>query len=106
MCYRWNLEGGITIRGDVNPWEQMESFSGPPLGFEGGLYDNYGFHEKILNYDLVDDVADRSKALLDKTYQQTLRLLKQHHAALTKAIYVSSSSRFSNGRWLLTKWAA
>lgn len=86
--YRWNLEGGITITGDFNPWEQDSSFSGPPLGFEGGLYDNYGFQEKILNYDLVDDVADRTKALLDKTYWQTLTMLKQHQAALTKAVNV------------------
>ncbi|BBN13165.1 hypothetical protein MPTK1_6g01370 [Marchantia polymorpha subsp. ruderalis] len=88
MVSVWNLEGGITITGDFNPWEQDSSFSGPPLGFEGGLYDNYGFQEKILNYDLVDDVADRTKALLDKTYWQTLTMLKQHQAALTKAVNV------------------
>ncbi|CAM6098375.1 unnamed protein product [Calypogeia fissa] len=88
MVSIWNMEGDIAIRGDLNPWAQSESFTGPPLEFEGGLYDNYGFHEKSLNYDLVDDVASRSKALLDKVYQQTLRLLKDHKAALSKAIYV------------------
>ncbi|CAM6086326.1 unnamed protein product [Calypogeia fissa] len=96
MVSIWNMEGDIAIRGDLNPWAQSESFTGPPLEFEGGLYDNYGFHEKSLNYDLVDDVASRSKALLGKVYQQTLRLLKDHKAALSKAIYVSSSSRLWN----------
>ncbi|KAL2621719.1 hypothetical protein R1flu_001924 [Riccia fluitans] len=88
MVSVWNLEGGIAITGDVNPWEQEPSFSGPPLNFEGGLYDNYEFNEKILNYDLVDDVADRTKTLLDTTYSRTLELLKQHQAALTKAVNV------------------
>ncbi|KAL3680757.1 hypothetical protein R1sor_023713 [Riccia sorocarpa] len=88
MVSTWNLEGGIAITGDVNPWEREPSFTGPLLGFEGDLYDNYEFHEKILNYDLVDDVANRTKNLLDKTYSRTLELLKQHQAALTKAVYV------------------
>ncbi|KAL2621730.1 hypothetical protein R1flu_001935 [Riccia fluitans] len=88
MVSVWNLEGGIAITGDVNHWEQEPSFSGPPLNFEGGLDDNYEFNDKILNYDLVYDVADRTKTLLDTTYSRTLELLKQHQAALTKAVYV------------------
>jgi ATP-dependent Zn protease len=84
----WNLEGGITITGDPNPWSREAVFTGPSLGFEGGLYDNYGFVERPLNYDLVQETTLRTKALLDNMYMKTLTLLKQHHAALTKAVYV------------------
>jgi vesicle coat complex subunit len=43
----------------------------------------------------VQETTLRTKALLDNMYMKTLTLLKQHHAALTKAVYVSAFFFFS-----------
>ncbi|KAJ7558552.1 hypothetical protein O6H91_04G045700 [Diphasiastrum complanatum] len=84
----WNLDGTIAIHGDTNPWERDPTFTGPPLGFEGGLYDNYGLVQNSLNYNADNDIAVQTHALLENTYQQTLSMLQTYHAALKKAIYV------------------
>lgn len=84
----WNLEGPMTIRGEHPAWSREPHFCGPPLDFEGWLYDDYDFTEPTLNYSLDNDVAKHSEALVNKMYLKTLTLLRQHHAALTKAIYV------------------
>nr|PNR33783.1 hypothetical protein PHYPA_023599 [Physcomitrium patens] len=84
----WNLEEGISLTGDPCPWDGGGSMTGPPLGFEGGLYDDYGFVQKPLNYDLVDITMESTQNLLESMYMKTLKLLKQHHAALTKMVFV------------------
>lgn len=84
----WNLEKEITLTGDPCPWGGGEAMTGPPLGFEGGLYDDYGFVQKPLNYDLVDITMDQTQKLIESMYMKTLKLLKQHHAALAKAVNV------------------
>ncbi|KAH7435116.1 hypothetical protein KP509_06G050800 [Ceratopteris richardii] len=83
-----NLEGPMTVRGESSPWKHDIMFTGPPLNFEGSLYDDYGFTECSLNLELDDQVAKFSEALLDKMYAKTLTMLQRHQAALTKAIYV------------------
>ncbi|XP_024360822.1 probable inactive ATP-dependent zinc metalloprotease FTSHI 1, chloroplastic [Physcomitrium patens] len=84
----WNLEKGIALTGDPCPWDGGGSMTGPPLGFEGGLYDDYGFVQKPLNYDLVDATMEQTENLIESMYTKTLKMLKQHHAALTKMVYV------------------
>jgi ATP-dependent metalloprotease FtsH len=84
----WNLEKGITLTGDPCPWGGGGSPTGPPLGFEGGLYDDYGFVQTPLNYDLVDDTMEQTQNLIESMYMKTLKLLKKHHAALAKAVCV------------------
>ncbi|KAG0564941.1 hypothetical protein KC19_8G151400 [Ceratodon purpureus] len=84
----WNLEKGITLTGDPCPWGGGGALTGPPLGFEGGLYDDYGFVQTPLNYDLVDDTMERTQNLIETMYMKTLKLLKQHHAALAKSVCV------------------
>lgn len=84
----WNLEKGLTLTGDPCPWGGGEALTGPPLNFEGGLYDDYGFVQKPLNYDLVDTTMEQTQKLVESMYMKTLKLLKQHHAALTKSVYV------------------
>lgn len=84
----WNLEGPMTVRGEHPAWMQEPQFYGPPLTFEGWLYDDYEFTEPPLNPNVDSDVAKRSEILVNKMYLKTLRMLQQHHAALTKAIHV------------------
>lgn len=84
----WNLEKEITLTGDPCPWGGGEALTGPPLGFEGGLYDDYGFVQKPLNYDLVDTTMEQTQKLIESMYMKTLKLLKQHHAALAKSVSV------------------
>ena len=84
----WNLDKDITLTGDPCPWDGEGGFTGPPMGFEGGLYDDYGFVQRPLNYDLVDKTMDQTKVLLESMYLRTLKMLKHHHAALAKSVYV------------------
>ncbi|KAI5063106.1 hypothetical protein GOP47_0021653 [Adiantum capillus-veneris] len=84
----FNLEGPLTVRGEEPPWSSDVSFTGPPLNFEGWLYDDYGFTERTLNLEMDDEVAKYSEALMNRMYKKTLSMLQQHRAALTKAIYV------------------
>lgn len=84
----WNLEKELTLTGDPCPWGGGEALTGPPLNFEGGLYDDYDFVQKPLNYDLMDSTMEQTQKLVESMYMKTLKLLKQHHAALAKAICV------------------
>lgn len=84
----FNLEGPMTVRGEAPPWTRDVTFTGPPLTFEGWLYDDYGFTERTLNLEMDDDVAKYSEALMDRMYKKTITMLQRHRAALTKAIYV------------------
>ena len=79
----------MTVRGEEPPWKHTPKFSGPPLDFEGWLYDDYGFTEHTLNYQMDNDVSKHSEALINRMYTKVLAMLKQHQAALAKAIYVS-----------------
>ncbi|MCO5611199.1 hypothetical protein L7F22_065449 [Adiantum nelumboides] len=84
----FNLEGPMTVRGEQPPWTCDVSFTGPPLSFEGWLYEDYGFTERTLNLEMDDDVAKYSEGLMNRMYKKTLTMLQRHRAALTKAIYV------------------
>eukprot|EP00250_Pteridium_aquilinum_P014200 c21840_g1_i1 orf=142-3063(+) len=83
----FNLEGPMTVRGEQPPWKHS-SLTGPPLNFEGWLYEDYGFTERTLNLEMDDEVAKYSEALIKRMYVKTMSTLKQHRAALKKAIYV------------------
>lgn len=76
------------MTGDPCPWGGGEALTGPPLNFEGGLYDDYDFVQKPLNYDLMDSTMEQTQKLVESMYMKTLKLLKQHQAALAKAICV------------------
>lgn len=78
----------MTIHGESPPWRKRISFIGPPLDFEGSLYDDYGLTEPPLNLDLDDKVAERTEELINDMYKKTLSLLKRHQAALVKTVRV------------------
>eukprot|EP00249_Psilotum_nudum_P022923 c28693_g1_i1 orf=891-4328(-) len=84
----WNLEGPLTVHGERPAWSLEPHFVGPPLDFEGWLYDDYGLVDPALNRHIDNEVAECSEALLNKIYMRTLKMLQQHHAALAKTIYV------------------
>lgn len=84
----WNMENPMVIHGEAAPWKRDPGFTGPPLNFEGSLYDDYGLYEKSLNYNLDDDIVLRTEKLVNDMYQQIFRLVQRYHAALAKAVYV------------------
>lgn len=92
MAYKmvsiWNMGPKLAMRGVPVPWKRRSSFTGAPLGFEGGLYDDYNFTDLRMGLPTDDKIADMAKELLDETYRATYALLEQHKAALTKSIYV------------------
>jgi len=51
----------LVIHGEPPPWRKKSKFVGPPLDFEGSLYDHYGFIEPPLNFNLDDQIAKRSE---------------------------------------------
>ncbi|KAI4370298.1 hypothetical protein MLD38_018665 [Melastoma candidum] len=84
----WNLENPMVIHGEPPPWRKQVKFVGPRLDFEGSLYDDYGLIEQPINFNLDDDVASRTEQLMRFMYEQTVSLLRRHHAALLKAVKV------------------
>lgn len=84
----WNLENPMVIHGEAAPWKRTPGFTGPPLKFEGSLYDDYGFYESPLNYNLENDIVLRTDKLLNDMYQNIFTLIQHYHAALAKAVYV------------------
>ncbi|XP_015896062.3 probable inactive ATP-dependent zinc metalloprotease FTSHI 1, chloroplastic isoform X1 [Ziziphus jujuba] len=84
----WNLENPMFIHGEPPPWRKEVKFVGPRLDFEGSLYDDYDLIEPPLNFNLDDQVAQRTEELLHEMYQKTLSLLRRHHAALLKSVKV------------------
>ena len=86
--YRWNLENPMCIHGEPPPWRKKVKFVGPRLDFEGSLYDDYDLIEPPLNFNLDDEIAQRTEELIRDMYDQTLSLLRQHHAALLKTVKV------------------
>ncbi|XP_040366329.1 probable inactive ATP-dependent zinc metalloprotease FTSHI 1, chloroplastic isoform X2 [Rosa chinensis] len=84
----WNLENPMVIHGEPPPWRKKPKFVGPRLDFEGSLYDDYGLIEPPVNFNLDDQVAQRTEELVESMYEKTLSLLKRHHAALLKTVKV------------------
>ncbi|KAM5572115.1 putative inactive ATP-dependent zinc metalloprotease FTSHI 1, chloroplastic [Rosa sericea] len=84
----WNLENPMVIHGEPPPWRKKPKFVGPRLDFEGSLYDDYGLIEPPVNFNLDDQVAQRTEELVQSMYEKTLSLLKRHHAALLKTVKV------------------
>ncbi|KAF3448725.1 hypothetical protein FNV43_RR09438 [Rhamnella rubrinervis] len=84
----WNLENPMVIHGEPPPWRKKVKFVGPRLDFEGSLYDDYDLIEPPLNFNLDDQIAQRTEELLREMYEKTLSLLRRHHAALLKAVKV------------------
>ncbi|XP_024522811.1 probable inactive ATP-dependent zinc metalloprotease FTSHI 1, chloroplastic [Selaginella moellendorffii] len=83
----WNVDGRISMHGERSPWERSSQF-GPPTWFEGGLYNDYDLVGQSIDPRMDEDVAVRTKALMEKAYDETLSLLKPYKAALTKALHV------------------
>ncbi|KAF9601121.1 hypothetical protein IFM89_017026 [Coptis chinensis] len=84
----WNMEKSMTIHGEPPPWRKTVSFVGPRLDFEGSLYDDYDLIEPPINFNLDDEVAQRTEELIRDMYERTVSLLRRHHAALLKTIKV------------------
>lgn len=78
----------MVIHGEPPPWRKKVRFEGPRLDFEGSLYDDYGLIEPPVNFDLDDQVAQRTEELIREMYGRTVSLLKRNHAALLKAVKV------------------
>lgn len=78
----------MRIHGEPPPWRKKVKFVGPRLDFEGSLYDDYGLIEPPLNFNLDDEIAQRTEELIRDMYERTLSLLQRHHAALLKTIKV------------------
>ncbi|KAL8154622.1 hypothetical protein AgCh_000106 [Apium graveolens] len=84
----WNLENPLVIHGEPPPWRKNVKFVGPRLDFEGSLYDDYDLIEPPINFNLDDEVAQRTEQLMRDMYDKTVALLKQHNAALLKTVKV------------------
>lgn len=78
----------MVIHGEPPPWRKRSKFVGPRLDFEGSLYDHYGLIERPINFNLDDEVSERTEKLLRRIYEQTVDLLRHHHAALLKTVKV------------------
>ncbi|KAJ4956111.1 hypothetical protein NE237_012894 [Protea cynaroides] len=84
----WNLENPMVIHGEPPPWRKKAGFVGPRLDFEGSLYDDYNLIEPPINFNLDDQVVQRTEELINKMYGRTVSLLRRHHAALLKTVKV------------------
>ncbi|KAL5538136.1 hypothetical protein UlMin_044214 [Ulmus minor] len=84
----WNLDNPMCIHGEPPPWRKRVKFVGPRLDFEGSLYDDYDLIEPPLNFNLDDQIAQRTEELIHDMYGRTVSLLRTHHAALLKAVKV------------------
>lgn len=78
----------MVIHGEPPPWKKSVKFVGPRLDFEGSLYDDYGLVEPPVNFNLDDQIAQRTEELIRSMYDRTVSLLRRHHAALLKAVKV------------------
>ncbi|KAK6263271.1 hypothetical protein QUC31_009087 [Theobroma cacao] len=93
----WNLENPMVIHGEPPPWRKKVKFVGPRLDFEGSLYDDYDLIEPPVNFNLDDEIAQRSEELLRDMYARTVSLLRRHHAALLKAVKVLLNQKEISG---------
>ncbi|XVF10389.1 hypothetical protein REPUB_Repub07fG0178700 [Reevesia pubescens] len=93
----WNLENPMVIHGEPPPWRKKAKFVGPRLDFEGSLYDDYDLIEPPVNFNLDDEIAQRSEKLLRDMYGRTVSLLRRHHAALLKTVKVLLNQKEISG---------
>lgn len=93
----WNLENPLVIHGEPPPWRKRPKFVGPRLDFEGSLYEDYDLIEPPINFDLDDEVAQRTEQLIRDMYGKTVRLLRQNDAALLKTVKVLLNQKEISG---------
>lgn len=89
------MENPLVIHGEPPPWKKNIKFVGPRLDFEGSLYDDYDLIEPPINFNLDDEVAQRTENLMRDMYDKTVALLRQHNAALLKTVKVCLFIEFS-----------
>ncbi|XP_043718188.1 probable inactive ATP-dependent zinc metalloprotease FTSHI 1, chloroplastic [Telopea speciosissima] len=105
----WNLENPMVIHGEPPPWRKKAGFVGPRLDFEGSLYDDYDLFEPPINFNLDDQVAQRTEELINEFYGRTVSLLRRHHAALLKSVKVLLDQKEISGEqieYILNKYPA
>ncbi|CAN6804380.1 unnamed protein product [Brassica oleracea] len=93
----WNLENPMVIHGEPPPWRKRAQFVGPRLDFEGSLYDDYDLVEPPINFNMDDEVAERSEELISQMYNKTVALLKQNQTALLKTVKVLLNQKEISG---------
>ncbi|CAN8325730.1 unnamed protein product [Cochlearia groenlandica] len=93
----WNLENPMVIHGEPPPWRKRPQFVGPRLDFEGNLYDDYNLVEPPVNFNMDDEVAQRSEELISQMYNKTVSLLKQNQTALLKTVKVLLNKKEISG---------
>ncbi|VVB11889.1 unnamed protein product [Arabis nemorensis] len=93
----WNLENPMVIHGEPPPWRKRVQFVGPRLDFEGSLYDDYDLVEPPINFNMDDEVAQRSEELISQMYNKTVSLLTQNQTALLKTVKVLLSQKEMSG---------
>ncbi|KAL0727161.1 hypothetical protein Bca4012_023254 [Brassica carinata] len=93
----WNLENPMVIHGEPPPWRKSAQFVGPRLDFEGSLYDDYDLVEPPINFNMDDEVAERSEELISQMYNKTVALLKQNQTALLKTVKVLLNQKEISG---------
>ncbi|ESQ54944.1 hypothetical protein EUTSA_v10024337mg [Eutrema salsugineum] len=93
----WNLENPMVIHGEPPPWRKRAQFVGPRLDFEGSLYDDYDLVEPPVNFNMDDEVAQRSEELVSQMYNKTVSLLTQNQTALLKTVKVLLNQKEISG---------
>uniref|UniRef100_A0A1J3D189 ATP-dependent zinc metalloprotease FtsH n=1 Tax=Noccaea caerulescens TaxID=107243 RepID=A0A1J3D189_NOCCA len=93
----WNLENPMVIHGEPPPWRKRAQFVGPRLDFEGSLYDDYDLVEPPVNFNMDDEVAQRSEQLISQMYNKTVALLTQNQTALLKTVKVLLNQKEISG---------
>ncbi|WCJ26538.1 ATP-dependent zinc metalloprotease FtsH [Euphorbia peplus] len=93
----WNLENPMVMHGEPPPWRKKVRFAGPRLDFEGSLYDDYDLIEPPINFNLDDEVAERTEKLISEMFEKTVSLLRRHHTALLKAVKVLLNQKEISG---------
>ncbi|CAH2078121.1 unnamed protein product [Thlaspi arvense] len=96
----WNLENPMVIHGEPPPWRKRAQFVGPRLDFEGSLYDDYDLVEPPVNFNMDDEVAQRSEELISQMYNKTVSLLTQNQTALLKTVKVLLKEKEISGEAL------
>ncbi|KAA8520963.1 hypothetical protein F0562_011636 [Nyssa sinensis] len=97
MITIWNLENPMVIHGEPPPWRKKVKFVGPRLDFEGSLHDDYDFIESPINFNMDDQVVQRTEELMLDLYEKNVSLLRRHHVALLKAVKVLLDQREISG---------
>ncbi|XP_010448634.1 PREDICTED: probable inactive ATP-dependent zinc metalloprotease FTSHI 1, chloroplastic isoform X2 [Camelina sativa] len=93
----WNLENPMVIHGEPPPWRKRAQFVGPRLDFEGSLYEDDDLVEPPINFNMDDEVAQRSEELISQMYDKTVALLTQNQTALLKTVKVLLNQKEISG---------